>query len=128
MKIDYTTAMNCLMTLPAQTPSSLAAGAKTRYDDFIVTHINQTNVIHATANFLAWHRWFVFAIEEELRNVCGYTGYVPYWDWTRTAKEGMANSALFDGSATSLSGDGEPTETESDLIIINQGTTSESST
>lgn len=47
-RIAYTDALNCLMEKPAKTPSDLAAGAKTRYDDFIVTHINQTLSIHST--------------------------------------------------------------------------------
>lgn len=47
-RIAYTSALQCLMALPAKTPSDLAAGAKTRYDDFVVTHINQTMTIHGT--------------------------------------------------------------------------------
>lgn len=114
------------MEQPAKTPSSLAPGAKTRYDDYIVTHINQTLTIHMTANFLGWHRWFIYEMEEDLRNVCNYTGALPYWDWSRTAKEGMANSEVFDGSATSLSGDGLPLNySDSDVIILNANTTSQ---
>lgn len=52
-RIAYTDALNCLMEKPAKTPSDVAAGAKTRYDDFIVTHINQTLSIHSTASFSA---------------------------------------------------------------------------
>lgn len=47
-RIAYTDALNCLMDKPAKTPSDIAPGAKTRYDDFIVTHINQTLSIHST--------------------------------------------------------------------------------
>lgn len=49
-RISYTDALNCLMEKPAKTPSDVAAGAKTRYDDFIVTHINQTLSIHSTVS------------------------------------------------------------------------------
>lgn len=52
-RIAYTDALNCLMEVPAKTPSDLAPGAKTRYDDFIVTHINQTLSIHSTVRSLA---------------------------------------------------------------------------
>lgn len=38
------------MTKPAKTPSNVAAGAKSRFDDFIVTHIQQTNTIHNTVS------------------------------------------------------------------------------
>lgn len=47
-RIAYTSALKCLMNLEAKTPSEIAAGAKTRYDDWIVTHINQTLSIHST--------------------------------------------------------------------------------
>ena len=47
-KKDYIQSLLCLQRLPARTPSNLAAGAKTRYDDFLATHINQTIYIHRT--------------------------------------------------------------------------------
>lgn len=65
-------------------------------------------------------------MEQELRNECNYTGAIPYWDWTRTAREGFANSEMFDGSATSLSGDGLPLNyTDDDVVILNANTTGE---
>lgn len=63
--IAYTSALNCLMELPAKTPSDLAPGAKTRYDDWVVTHINQTLKIHGTVCQAAQHpqpnRVFLFS-------------------------------------------------------------------
>jgi tyrosinase len=47
-KKAYIKSVRCLQQLPARTPSSVAAGAKTRYDDFVVTHIQQTLNIHYT--------------------------------------------------------------------------------
>jgi tyrosinase len=44
----YIDSILCLQQLPPQTPDALAAGAKTRYDDFLATHINQTWHIHRT--------------------------------------------------------------------------------
>lgn len=44
----YVDSILCLQRLPPQTPAALAAGAKTRYDDFLATHINQTWHIHRT--------------------------------------------------------------------------------
>ncbi|KAG8163657.1 hypothetical protein KVR01_006954 [Diaporthe batatas] len=119
-RVAYTDAVLCLQSKEAKTPSNLAEGAKTRFDDWIVTHINQTFTIHQTANFLGWHRWFIWEHEQALRNECGYEGTLPYWDWARTAEEGLANSPLFDGSATSLSGDGAPLNyTADDKVVIN---------
>lgn len=114
------------MSQPAKTPSSLAPGAISRYDDWVVTHINQTLTIHETASFLGWHRWFIWEMERELRDTCNYTGALPYWDWTRTAKEGMNNSEIFDGSATSLSGDGAKVDyNATDAVILDLSTDDE---
>jgi tyrosinase len=77
-RISYTDALKCLMDLPAKTPSSLAPGAKSRYDDWVVTHINQTLTIHLNANFLGWHRWYIWEMEQALRSDCGYKGPFPY--------------------------------------------------
>ncbi|PGH18781.1 hypothetical protein AJ79_00194 [Helicocarpus griseus UAMH5409] len=103
---EYINAVLCLQKKEGRTPLSQVPGAKTRFDDFVATHINQTLSIHATGNFLSWHRYFTWAYEQALRNECGYKGYQPYWDWGLYA-ENPLNSPLFDGSDTSLSGNGE---------------------
>lgn len=65
-------------------------------------------------------------MEQTLRNECNYTGAVPYWDWTKTAKEGFNASEAFDGSATSLSGNGLPVNrSATDQVIISVNTTSQ---
>ncbi|KAF2786397.1 Di-copper centre-containing protein [Melanomma pulvis-pyrius CBS 109.77] len=104
-KKSYIAAVQCLSTKPAKTPAALAAGAKNRYDDFVATHINQTLSIHGTGNFLSWHRYFTWIYEQALRNECGYTGYQPYYNWARWA-DNPVKSPMFDGSDTSMSGDG----------------------
>lgn len=73
-KLDYIAAVQCLMKKPSKTPSSLVPAAKSRYDDFIATHMNQTLTIHNTANFLTWHRYFTWLYEDALRTECGYKG------------------------------------------------------
>lgn len=61
-------------------------------------------------------------MEQSLRNECDYTGTIPYWDWTRTAKEGFNASEMVDGSATSMSGNGLPiARTPGMQIIVNAG-------
>ena len=47
-KKAYIGSVLCLQQKPARTPSHLAPGARTRYDDFVATHINQTLQIHYT--------------------------------------------------------------------------------
>ncbi|KAI1877138.1 uncharacterized protein JN550_001210 [Neoarthrinium moseri] len=104
-KLAYTNAVKCLMSKPAKTPSDQVPGAKSRYDDFVATHINQTLTIHATGNFLSWHRYFSWAFEQTLRDECGYKGYLPYWNWGKSAKDPI-NSPYFDGSIYSQGGNG----------------------
>ncbi|KAF2130944.1 Di-copper centre-containing protein [Dothidotthia symphoricarpi CBS 119687] len=104
-KLNYIDAIKCLHSKPAKTPSAIASGAKNRYDDFVVTHIIQTYEVHGTANFLAWHRYFVWSYEQALRDECGYKGYQPYWNWAWWAKD-PTKSPLLDGSDTSISGNG----------------------
>ena len=97
-------------------------GAKSRFDDFIATHINQTMTIHWTGNFLTWHRYFTWLYEKALQDECGYQGSQPYWNWGLTAITGLETSALFDGSDTSMSGNGVPIPNQPDLILgINVG-------
>ncbi|KAK8112900.1 hypothetical protein PG984_013426 [Apiospora sp. TS-2023a] len=105
-RLDYTRAVQCLMNLPANTPSDYAPGAKSRYDDFVVTHINHTLDAHYTGNFMAWHRWFIYTYETALRDECGYKGYQPYWDWPKYASAPQ-DSPIFNGDAYSMGGNGE---------------------
>ena len=76
-KKSYIKSILCLQELPSLTPSDKAPGARSRYDDFVATHINQTTGIHYTGTFLAWHRYYIWNFEEAMRNECGYTGDFP---------------------------------------------------
>ncbi|OJJ08125.1 hypothetical protein ASPVEDRAFT_179295 [Aspergillus versicolor CBS 583.65] len=102
---EYIDAVVCLTQSPSKIDPALAPGARTRYDDFVAIHINQTLRIHTTGNFLTWHRYFTWAYEHALRNECGYTGYQPYWSWGKYADDPL-HSPIFDGSEYSMSGDG----------------------
>ncbi|KAF3054156.1 hypothetical protein E8E11_011943 [Didymella keratinophila] len=103
----YISAVQCLQKKQTKTPASLIPGARSRFDDWVGTHINQTMTIHYTGTFLGWHRYFIWQYEQALRNECGYKGYQPYWNWAKTANSGLENSPMFDGSDTSMSGNGE---------------------
>lgn len=104
-KLDYIDSVNGLAKKPARTPSAIAAGAKSRYDDLVVTQIQQSLSIHGTGDFLSWHRYYTWTFEQMLRNECGYKGYVPYYNWAWWAID-PKSSLFFDGSVTSMSGDG----------------------
>ncbi|KAK2038065.1 Di-copper centre-containing protein [Colletotrichum somersetense] len=102
---DYISAVQCMLTSPSKSDPAFAPGARNRYDDFVAVHINQTVQIHGTGNFLTWHRYFVHSYEEALRNECGYKGAQPYWNWMKN-QDDLTKSPVFDGSETSLSGNG----------------------
>ncbi|KAI4616681.1 hypothetical protein J4E80_005956 [Alternaria sp. BMP 0032] len=102
----YIKAVQCLRTLPAKSDKSWASAAKTRFDDYVAIHVNQTLGIHGNGLFLTWHRYFVWSYEQALRNECGYKGYQPYWNWFAHT-DNIYKSPVFDGSDTSLGGDGE---------------------
>ncbi|KAK4160487.1 hypothetical protein QBC43DRAFT_359393 [Cladorrhinum sp. PSN259] len=101
---EYTNAVLCLMSKPSLTQSA-APGARSRFDDYIVIHVQQTMRNHGSTYFLPWHRYYMWQYEQDLRNECGYTGFQPYWDWDRYAKDPI-NSPLFDGSEGSMGGNG----------------------
>ncbi|KAA8652898.1 tyrosinase family protein [Aspergillus tanneri] len=76
-------------------------------DDFTATHVNYTLSTHISGIFFAWHRHFVWLWEKALRAECGYKGHQPYWNWALSANN-LSASPIFDGSPTSLSGNGDP--------------------
>lgn len=107
---SFTDAVTCLHHTPPQRMTDAERpdypGVFTRYDEFVATHINYTTQIHMTADFLAWHRFFIHALEQDLRNLCGYTGYMPYWDWAADAAAPQ-DSEVFNGDEWSMGGNGE---------------------
>lgn len=48
----YTAAVQCLQKKQTKTPASLIPGARSRFDDWVGTHVNQTMTIHYTGTFL----------------------------------------------------------------------------
>jgi hypothetical protein len=44
----YINAVLCLRKKPSKADPSFAPGARSRYDDFVAVHINQTRSIHGT--------------------------------------------------------------------------------
>lgn len=49
-KKAYIAAMLCLIAKPSKLNPTQFPGAKTRYDDFVVVHMNQTMTIHNTVS------------------------------------------------------------------------------
>lgn len=61
---------------------------------------------HIKAWFLLFHRLYIWTFEDKLRTVCNYQGTFPYWEWGLDAG-GVEEGAVFDGSPTSMGGNGE---------------------
>ncbi|ETS85773.1 hypothetical protein PFICI_03798 [Pestalotiopsis fici W106-1] len=119
-KSSYINAVLCLTKKPSQLDATQYPGAKTRYDDFVAVHMNQTLSIHGTGSFLSWHRYYTWSYEQALRNECGYNGTQPYWNWGRWAAD-PESSPIFDGSALSMSGNGEKTSHTGQIVTGNGG-------
>lgn len=94
------------MTKPSLLPEGVAPGSKSLFDDFVFVHLNQTFFIHQTGNFLIWHRYFLHIYEKKLKEECGFTGTLPYWEWGYDVND-LRASPVFDGSDTSMGSDGE---------------------
>ncbi|RHZ58008.1 tyrosinase family protein [Aspergillus thermomutatus] len=107
-RINYIEAVQCMQQLPPVLSQEVILAARNRMDDFTAVHINYTMHIHLNGALLGWHREYLWLWEQALREDCGYQGYLPYWDWTLYPD--LPNSPIFDGSSTSLSGDGNPDE------------------
>ncbi|KAL2120474.1 hypothetical protein VTJ04DRAFT_4501 [Mycothermus thermophilus] len=105
-KKAYTSAINCIHSKPSRYDPAVVPGALNRYDDFVAVHVIQTRFIHATANFLHWHRYFIWLFEEALKEECGYDGPFPYWHWPDTAEQPYP-SIVFNDSEFGLGGNGE---------------------
>jgi len=116
-KKDYIAAVKCLQSKPPKTPAAKAPGAKSRFDDFVAVHINQTMEIHYTGNFLSWHRYYTWLYEKALQDECGYKGTQPYWNWGLSAVTGLENSPIYDGSDTSMSGNGQFIPNQANIAI-----------
>ncbi|KAK0643408.1 hypothetical protein B0T16DRAFT_494448 [Cercophora newfieldiana] len=99
-KVAYINAIKCLQTKPSKT-QHLYPGARSRYDDY--------------GSFHPWHRMMVRSFESDLRELCGYTGAQPYWDWSLDADLGahsFVDSPVFRVN-TAFGGNGQFVEPDS---------------
>lgn len=86
---SYINSIKCLMSKP---PSGQFSVSKNRYDDLVGLHQKLTPNVHGNAKFLLWHRYFVWTFEQLLRNECGFTANLPWFDETRYAGNFAASS------------------------------------
>lgn len=98
---EYIASVRCLLTQP-----SILGPNRTRYDDWPYIHSHVGYYTHHSAPFLPWHRYFLHIYETTLRQECGYTGSLVYWDWTLDADD-LAHSTVF-SPENGFGGDGDP--------------------
>ncbi|KAI3340093.1 hypothetical protein F4824DRAFT_434029 [Ustulina deusta] len=93
----YVGAIKCLINRPASGKFSFS---KNRYEDFVRLHQSYAPNIHSqstsqqTHKFLLWHRYFVWAFEQVLRDECGFTRAMPWWDEKKWAGR-FAQATIF---------------------------------
>ncbi|KAF1926703.1 Di-copper centre-containing protein [Didymella exigua CBS 183.55] len=85
----YVDAIKCLMQQP---PSGQFSASKSRYDDLVGLHQTLTPRVHGNAKFLLWHRYYTWTYESLLREQCGLTGPLLWFDETRYAGNYAASS------------------------------------
>ncbi|KAK0216199.1 hypothetical protein IW262DRAFT_1398594 [Armillaria fumosa] len=98
-KAAYFAAELYLLQAPAQTSIPYV---ESRYDDLVGTHQQQSDLAdnndfwHVTGQFLHVHRYYVYTHETVLRNECGYTGPLPYWNEAVDAGAFASSPVLLD--------------------------------
>ncbi|OOQ82521.1 monooxygenase [Penicillium brasilianum] len=80
---SYLNAVTCLARKPDVTGG--LQNATNLFQSFQATHSEQNGDIHWVGFFALWHRYFTATYERYLREVCGYKGAQPYWNWSLDA-------------------------------------------
>ncbi|GKZ52790.1 hypothetical protein AnigIFM49718_003442 [Aspergillus niger] len=99
---SYLQGVNCLMDLPAQTGLEATTN---RFSDLQALHRALTNtpvgdIIHSVGQFLPWHRYFLHTYETLLKEQCGYTGPMAWWNEAYDTDSGnMFRSEMWDADA-----------------------------
>ncbi|KAI0133933.1 hypothetical protein BJ170DRAFT_690262 [Xylariales sp. AK1849] len=76
-KSSYIQSDLCLINSPSK---SGLPGAVTRWDDLQWPHVVQSATVHHVGAFLPFHRYYMTTHERLIKDECGYTGRMPYWD------------------------------------------------
>ncbi|KAE8153500.1 hypothetical protein BDV25DRAFT_168743 [Aspergillus avenaceus] len=108
-RLEFIGAIQCLQDTPPTISADLMEiypGVKSRYDEFLAVHIQLVKHIHFTADFLAWHRYFIHLFEQDLKSKCNFTGSLPYWEWGFDAAAPQ-DSPIFNGEPDSFGSNGE---------------------
>ena len=88
-QIQYFAAIRCLRAKP---PKLVSTWSTSGWEDFVVLHERFMWESHSSPAFLPWHRGFLAIYHQAIRD-CGYTGDMPYWDWSFDSQD-FANSPV----------------------------------
>ncbi|QRW14985.1 tyrosinase [Ceratobasidium sp. AG-Ba] len=94
---SFHNAVKCLQTKPSN------VNGVSSFNRYPSVHSDVFGSVHYVAQFLPWHRWFLHLRRLDLQD-CGYTGPVPYWDWTIDSGK-LATSNIWDPT-TGFGGNG----------------------
>ncbi|PSN66641.1 Di-copper centre-containing protein [Corynespora cassiicola Philippines] len=76
--------------------------------------MNMTPSVHSTANFMHWHRYYIWAFEAALKTECAFKGTQPYWNWGKYSD--LTTSPIFNGDDYSMGGNGEAVPHQGGLL------------
>ncbi|KAF2672518.1 Di-copper centre-containing protein, partial [Microthyrium microscopicum] len=106
----YLKATKCMYDTPSKFKSRFPI-ARSRYDDFVILHIDIASFGgHEDGDILAWHRYVLQQWEDALINECGWKGGIPYWNWfldTPSQGGSFLKSPIFD-PISGFGGNGKP--------------------
>lgn len=107
-RVAFISAIKCLMGKP---PSGKFSPATNRYEDLVRLHQWYMPNVHGNANFVIWHRYYLWTFEQVLRKECGYSRPMPWWDEAKDAgnfhSSDMFTDSRYFGHMTSYP-DGSP--------------------
>ncbi|KAH7068082.1 hypothetical protein BKA63DRAFT_545903 [Paraphoma chrysanthemicola] len=86
--------MDGIKCLLGRRPSGQFRASQNRYEDLVALHASLTPVVHGNAIFLLWHRYLLWTFEDILRQECGFSGSIPWFDESRYAGR-FAQSSIF---------------------------------
>ncbi|KAH6658433.1 hypothetical protein BKA67DRAFT_493726, partial [Truncatella angustata] len=85
----FAAALKCLVDAPS---SGNFPPSQNRYEDLVRVHQMMTDTIHGNNIFLFWHRYYVWTLEQIMREECGFDRAFPWWDETLDAGNFAASS------------------------------------
>ncbi|KAL1597169.1 hypothetical protein SLS60_008751 [Paraconiothyrium brasiliense] len=90
-KQNFVNGIKCLL---GKASKGSYPGSKNRYEDFVQVHQTVTDNVHNNRKFIVWHRAFLWAFEQVLRDECGFTDTIPWFDETKYAGR-FSQSSIF---------------------------------